>query len=173
MKGLVVTRNSPNKGSILQFGFVGWDKGPFLINAKSETVNDSRIYKKLFHENRCLIPASHFFEWKLNSDGKTKTPYLFKLKKEDVFALAGIYRPDDGFVILTTKPNNLVGEVHNRMPVILHKDQEDIWLNPNSNEGELTDCFAPFPEDEMEAYPVSNLVNSAKNQSKEIIEKLS
>lgn len=176
MKSIVVTRNSPNKGQILPFGFeVNWFiKGKpvtkLLINAKSETVSQLRTYKKMFEESRCLVPASFYFEWKKNDDG-TKTPYCFKVKNNEVFSIAGIYN-DKGFVILTTKPNKLGAKVHDRMPVILKKDDEDIWLNPESTESELTDLFAPYPEKEMEAYPVSTLVNSASNQSEEIIKPL-
>lgn len=171
MKSIVVTRNSPNTGRILQFGIEApWKPGMMLINAKSETVHELRTYKKMFKESRCLVPASFYFEWQKHDDG-TKTPYCFKVKGNDIFSFAGLYN-EKGFVILTTKPNKLGAKVHDRMPVILFKEDEDIWLNPDSTEGELTDMLAPFPENKMDAFPVSSLVNSPRNQTTDILKKV-
>lgn len=168
MEALVISRNSPNKGSYLKFGIEApWKEGMLLINAKSETVGELRTYKKMFMEDRCLIPASFFFEWKIN-DKDTKTPFLFRLKSKDPFSFAGIHN-NAGFVILTVKPNDLVSDVHNRMPVILKKELEDVWLNPESTESDLTDCMTAYPEDEMETYAVGNYVSSASNQGEEVI----
>jgi putative SOS response-associated peptidase YedK len=173
MKGLIITRNSPNKGEYLDFGFLGWEGGQFVLNARSETVSTSRLYAKMFREHRCLIPASYFFEWKVNADGKSKTPYLFKLNNEVVFAFAGIFRPEVGFVILTTKPNRLVAEVHDRMPVILTKKMEDVWLNPDSSESELTDCMVSYDDSKMVSYPVTDRVSNSSYQAEDIIERVS
>ncbi|MCL6096290.1 MAG: SOS response-associated peptidase [Patescibacteria group bacterium] len=170
MKALVITRNSPNLGKLLPFGIKApWSESQLLINAKSETVSQLRTFKTMFKEGRCLVPASFFFEWQKQED--LKQPFCIKLKNTDVFSLAGLYN-NEGFVILTTKPNKLMSPIHNRMPVILNKEDEDIWLDQESEEGSLTDLFAPFDANKMEAYPVSSLVNSAKNQSPEIIRKL-
>jgi len=169
MKALVITRNSPNTGKLLNYGIkASWDEKKLLINAKSETVSTLRTFKNLFLNNRCLVPASYFFEWKRLEDGKI--PYCIRVKVEKSISFAGLHT-DNGFVILTTKPNKLMEDIHNRMPVILHRDDEDRWLDPKSSEGTLTDLFAPFPEKEMEAYPVSSLVNSPKNQSDAILRK--
>lgn len=170
MKALVVTRNSPNSGNYLTFGIKApWDENHLLINAKSETVSQLRTFKKMFIEQRCLVPASFFYEWQKHEDG-TKTPFCIKVKNNNAISFAGLHTKD-GFVILTTKPNKLMESIHNRMPVILRKEDEEIWLNPDSTESELTDLFAPFPETEMEAYPVSKLINSARSQGKELIER--
>jgi putative SOS response-associated peptidase YedK len=170
MKALVITRNSPNTGKILPFGIKApWEESQLLINAKSETVSQLRTFKNMFKEGRCLVPASFFFEWQKQED--MKKPYCIKLKDTDVFSLAGLYN-NDGFVILTTTPNDLMKPIHNRMPVILNKEDENIWLNKDSEEGSLTDLFAPYDASRMEAYPVSSLVNSAKNQSEQIIRPL-
>ena len=81
MKALTVHRNSPNTGENLEFGIEApWKEGQLLINAKSETVNQLRTFSKMFRESRCLVPATHYFEWMKNDDG-SKTPYCFRLKK--------------------------------------------------------------------------------------------
>lgn len=168
MKGLVVHRNSPNIGEYLPFGIeASWKPGMRLINAKSETVAELRTFSKMFRESRCLVPASFFFEWQKNDDGKQ--PYCFKVKGEDIFSFAGIYRPEEGFVIITTKPNSIMKPVHDRMPCILTKQDEEIWLNPDTPENQLMELLDPFPANHMETYKVSSLVNTPRNQSSEII----
>jgi len=171
MKSLTVHRSIPNTGEVLAFGIeAAWKEGQLLINAKSETAHQLRTFSKMFRERRCLIPATHYFEWKKNDDG-SKTPYLFRLKGKKVFSFAGLYN-DKGFVILTTKPNKLGAKVHNRMPCILSKEDEDKWLDADDKETELLTLLDSFPESEMEAYAVSTLVNSAKNQSDAILRPL-
>lgn len=168
MKGLVVHRNSPNLGEYLSFGIeAGWKPGMRLINAKSETVAELRTFSKMFRETRCLIPASYFFEWQ--KTGATKQPYCFKVKGENLFSFAGIYKPGEGYVILTTQPNSLMEPIHNRMPCILAKNDEELYLNPDTNVNKLMELLEPFPVNHMEAYKVSSLVGSPRNQTPEII----
>lgn len=166
MQALTITRNSPNTGKLRSFGIEAGFRPGLLINAKSETAATLRSFSKMFREGRCLIPASFFFEWQKTADGKQ--PYCFKIKGENVFSFAGLYR-DDGFVILTTKPNSLMEPVHDRMPCILTKKDEDLWLDPEANPDKLMELLDPFPANHMEAYKVSELVNTPKNQTPEII----
>ena len=167
MKALIITRNSPNTGVMSTFGYKPpWSESMMLINAKSETVAELPTYKKMFRESRCLVPASYFFEWQ-KSEGM-KQPYCIKVKNNNAFSFAGLYN-DQGFVIITTKPNELMEPIHNRMPVILTEKEEEEWLNHDTSEDRLISMLTPFPADKMEAYPVSSLVNSAKIQSKEVI----
>jgi len=168
MKALTVHRNSPNTGEYIEFGFpTPWDENKLLINAKSETAPTLKTFSKLFHETRCLIPATHYFEWKRNDDG-SKTPYVFRLKNEKIFSFAGLYN-EKGFVILTTRPNPKAAKVHHRMPCILSKEDEDKWLDKETEELELIKLLDPFPEDQIEAYAVSSLINSAKIQDGDTI----
>lgn len=168
MQGLVVHKNSPNLGEYLPFGIeASWKPGMRLINAKSETVAELRTFAKMFRETRCLIPASFFFEWQKTEKGKQ--PLCFKVKGEDLFSFAGIYRPEEGFVILTTKPNSIMEPIHNRMPCILTEKDEDIWLDPKSSVNKLMELLDPFPSNHMEAFHVSELVNSPRNQGPEVI----
>lgn len=169
-EALIVTRNSPNKGVISKFGIKApWDEGKLLINAQSETVAEKRTFKKMFRETRCLIPATWFFEWKRLEDGKQ--PYAFSLKSEEVFSFAGIYN-DSGFVILTSRPNSLMEDIHNRMPCILKPEDEDIWLNPDTNENHLLELLSPYPPDDMKRWAVSTLVNKPANNFPEILRPL-
>ena len=167
-EALIVTRNSPNKGELRRFGIsASWDEGKLLINAQSETVAEKRTFKGMFKESRCLIPATWFFEWKRLKDG-SKSPYAFSLKNHEVFSFAGLYN-DTGFVILTTKPNHLMHDVHNRMPCILTKAQEDEWLNHDTAEIKLHDMLNPFNDDLMTKWAVSTLVNRAENNFPEVL----
>lgn len=170
MKALTVTKNSPNHAEYRTFGIKApWKDTQLLINAKSETAATLRTFKTMFREQRCIIPADFFFEWKRNPD-KTKTPYLFKRNIDKCFSFAGLYN-NDGFVILTTRPSDLMKPIHNRMPCILRREDEEMWLNHDSEIDQLFECLAPY-EIGMECYPVSSKVNSPKNQGDELIEKI-
>jgi putative SOS response-associated peptidase YedK len=171
----IIERHSPNSVHLRKWGIKpSWSK-IFLINAQAEKLTTSNLWKKAFIENRCIIPATYFFEWKRNPDGKQ--PYIIKLKNQNLFGFAGLlvkYHDDKkqekvGFIIITTKPNELMEKIHNRMPVILNKDIEDDWLNPENEEPDILLKFlSSYPASEMEAYPISSLVNSPKNNFKEI-----
>ncbi len=166
----VVERHSPNSAHLRKWGIQpAWSKMS-LINAQSEKLASSNVWKKAFIESRCIIPATYFYEWRRLSDGKQ--PYLIKLKHQDLFGFAGLlvkYHDDkkqekEGYIIITTTPNSLMEKIHNRMPVILRKDDEDEWLNPDNVEPEkLLKMLNPFLASDMEAYPISSLINSPKN----------
>jgi putative SOS response-associated peptidase YedK len=116
-------------------------KGANTLNAMIETVEEKPSYRDSINR-RCLIPVSEFYEYKwMDAKGKVKTPHMIKAKGQDLFSLAGIYSPFkdphtgeivDSYTILTTEANTLMAEIHNskkRMPVVLHKDEEELWLN--------------------------------------------
>lgn len=175
----IVERHSPNGLYLRKWGIQpSWSK-MLLINAQAEKLTTSSIWKKALIEGRCIIPASYFFEWKRLSD--SKQPYLIKLKNEKLFGMAGLivrYHNDkneekEGYVIITTTPNRLMSAIHNRMPVILRKEDEDEWLNPdNVEEEKLMKLLNPYPADEMEDYPISTLVNTPKNNFPEILKEV-
>lgn len=140
------------------------------INARAEGIESKPTYRKPFKSQRCLVPATWYFEWDKSTD--PKTPYLIKMKDDHTFAFAGLYdvwkNPEGkdvySFTIITTEPNQLQGRIHNRMPVILPKKDEKEWLNPDYTEPEqLTKFLLPYPDKEMEMYPVSPAVNIPKN----------
>lgn len=111
-----------------------YDKRP-LINARGETVDEKKTFKKLFLENRCIIPATGFFEWKTESNKKTK--FHICPKDKEVFGMAGLYKFYAGIdgepimhcAIITIAANEEMLSIHERMPVILSKEDETTWLN--------------------------------------------
>lgn len=156
-----------------RFGYLPpWAKNESFapINAMSEKVT-SNMFKDALKSRRCLVPATHFYEWARTKEGKV--PYLFKMKDESVFAFAGfysltkrVYSEDKqdikvSFAILTTTPNEVVKPVHDRMPVILERKLEDLWLEERElKQQELERLFTPYPAEQMMCYPISTRVNS-------------
>ena len=150
--------------------------GSRMINARSETAPEKPSFRRAFRERRCLIPADGFYEWQ-RANG-AKQPFYIHMEDGRPFAFAGLWeswgRGGEGEIrtctILTTAANAVVGEIHERMPVIVAPDAYDVWLDPASERDELTGLLAPYPEDEMEAYPVSRFVNSPSNNDPRCVE---
>ncbi|PYP89651.1 MAG: hypothetical protein DMF61_02995 [Blastocatellia bacterium AA13] len=150
--------------------------GARLINARSETLERTAAFRNPFKYRRCLIVASGFYEWE--KIGKEKIPMLLRLRSDETFAFAGLYdvwTPPSGApvttcTIITTEPNEAAKPIHDRMPVILARGAEDLWLSPEFNPEVLNSLLRPYPSQEMEAFEVSRLVNSVKNDSPECIE---
>lgn len=148
------------------------------INARAETLSEKPMYRKPFHSQRCLVPASGFYEFMQTVDGKV--PFYFHLKDTNLFAFAGIYDVwTDGegqalysFTIVTVEPNELVENFHDRMPVILRKEDEEAWLEgSNTNPEQLMSLLKPYPEEEMDAYRVSTRVNSPRNNEASLLQR--
>ena len=176
-----VTNEGARRIERMRWGLIPfWAKDPRIgyrmINARAETVARTPAFRASFKSKRCLIPADGFYEWKRN--GKARTPFFFRLTNGGVFAFAGLYDrwrdPDGSLVsscsIITTEPNELAAPVHDRMPVILPYEAEAAWLNLEvEGPGELLPLLKPFPAASMQAYRVSSLVNSAKNDTPECV----
>jgi putative SOS response-associated peptidase YedK len=153
--------------------------GSKMINARAETITEKASYRRAFKKRRCLVVADGFYEWQ--EVGGTKRPVYIRLKSGKPFGFAGLYEvwksPEGEEVttctIITTEANDLMRPIHERMPVIIPKRDEDKWLNPNTeDQGHLLKLLRPYPAEEMEAYPVSKRVNSPKNNTAACIEKL-
>jgi putative SOS response-associated peptidase YedK len=150
------------------------------INARVEGIEGKPVYRKPFRTQRCLVPATGFYEW--DKSVKPTQPWYFKLKHEELFAFAGLYdRWQDpktrtevlSYTIITIQANGVVGKIHHRMPVILQKEDEDAWLNPDIVEPELLlPLLKQYPDKEMEAYPVSTAVNRPTIDTAELIKPL-
>ena len=179
----IITSESPRGFSHFYWGITpGFAKNKpvasKLINARSETITEKATFKNTFKKNRCLVPADGFYEWK-KIGKKTKIPYRFVQHGENLFAFAGIweeYETEKGelehtFLILTTGPNKLTAEIHDRMPVILKKENEMTWLDPKASEEELLGFLLPYPDEEMMSYTVSPMVNHVANDSPFLIRK--
>jgi putative SOS response-associated peptidase YedK len=165
----VVERESTREGRMLQWGLIpSWSnetKG--IINARVETIDEKPSFKESFERRRCLIPADGFYEWERN--GKISQPYYFQLKNQIPFAFAGIWdrwRSEDRSImscaIITTTANELLAEIHTRMPVILRPESYDLWLNEHSRAADLKELLVPFPADQMMSHAVSYEVNDPK-----------
>jgi putative SOS response-associated peptidase YedK len=137
-----------------------WAKDPSIgnkmFNARAETIAEKPSFARAFQKRRCLIPADGFYEWQ--KSGKIKSPLLFSLKSRQPFCFAGIYEtwisPEKGPVntctIITTESNELIRPIHDRMPVIVPKDREAFWMDPdNRNQKALLSLLKPFPSEEM------------------------
>ena len=125
---------------------------------------------------RCLVLADGFYEWR--KDGKEKIPTNIFLKSREAFAFAGLWEtwksPEGETVksctIVTTKPNDFVAPIHNRMPVILSEETEALWLDPmTENPSTLEPILTPYPAELMESYEVSSYVNATRNEGRECI----
>ena len=171
----------PNDGKNLMDFYVwglipSWAKDPDIgnrmINARAETLAEKPAFRSAFKRRRCLILADGFYEWQQEAGKKTKIPMYIQLKNKKPFAFAGlweIWNASDGSeirscTIITTRPNRMMEEIHNRMPAILAPQHYQLWLSPDEKEaGSLAALLEPIPSDEMKAYPVSRLVNSPNN----------
>ena len=126
------------------FGFPGFEDGKLLINARAETAAQKKTFSQALRETRAIIPANGFFEW---SHDQTKTKYLFETTSRKAMYLCGLYREMDGqrrFVILTREANESMKEIHNRMPVILEREQVRAYLTDDRAAQELLCGPAPM-----------------------------
>jgi len=169
--------NNKRRLEFIKWGFINeWtlEKKLNLINIRKETLFEKNYFYRFLKNNRCLILADGFYEWRKN--GNEKIPYYFHLKDKSLFAFGGIMnimiQPDNVEVkscaIITTNPNKIVSEIHNRMPVIIPIENWYIWLNTN-DDNILLKLMEPFPEELIEKYRVSKLVNKSKINSPDCI----
>jgi putative SOS response-associated peptidase YedK len=161
------TKTNTNDLKLMQWGLIPfWAKdsqiGYKMINARAETVAQKPSYKRPFAHQRCLVPAIGFYEWQ--KDGKTKLPHYIHLQDNSLISFAGLYD--------TTNPTKTIKPIHNRMPVILQLNQEAIWLSSETQPTQLHSLLETPKALNLEAYPVSKLVNSPKNNSPNLIKPL-
>ena len=168
--------------ALMRWGLVPFweksDKPKFApINARSEEILGKPMFRQSVQKRRCLVPADGFFEWK-RLDEKTKIPHFISLALRDVFFIAGIYeaatesRPET-YALLTTGPNELMREIHDRMPVILTRSKARQWIWPGTvSPDDVARLSVPLPASEMRAYPVSSIVNNPRNDAPVCVEPL-
>jgi len=169
---LRATRPGARMLSSVKWGLVPfWARDPTigrqLFNARCETVHTKKAFRWALRQRRCLVPADGFYEWK-----KVKTdrlPHHFGLKNQRPFAMAGLWerwQSSDGrrlatCTLLTTDANPLVGQIHDRMPVILDRDGQRIWMDHTvQDHATLNQLYVPFPSAQMEMWPVDRHVSS-------------
>jgi putative SOS response-associated peptidase YedK len=170
--------------SFLKWGLIpSWAKdssmGARLINARSETVTEKPSFREAFKRRRCIIPADGFYEWQRT--GGRKQPYFFHMQDDRPFGFAGLWdrwKGEDGEVIesctiLTTEANEVLRIVHDRMPVILHPETYELWLDDDVRKADLRkELLRPFPASEMSSYPVGTLINNPRNQGEKLVAQL-
>ncbi len=151
-----------------------WGLGNRLANVRGETVAGRPAFRSAFRHARCLVPASGFYEWKIVA-GK-KQPWYVRPKDAGVFGLAGITELWNGVpsvAVITTRPNELIESIHDRMPVIVAPDGYGAWLDPGSRDISTPGSYIrPYPSERLEAYPVSLRVNTPQNDDPALIERI-
>ena len=149
-----------------------WSKdatmGNKLINARCETLHEKPSFRESFKNQRCLIPADGFIEW------KRKKPYYIRMKNQALFAFAGLWSTWDSgndslntYTIVTSEANNTLSSLHSRMPVILHPNNYKTWLTADSNS--LSSLFSGDLENEIEYLEISTAINSPKNNEASLL----
>jgi putative SOS response-associated peptidase YedK len=170
----IVQRDREREATFLQWGLIpsGSKDGRGFINARSETIGEKPSFSESFQRRRCLIPADGFYEWE--RIGEIAQPYFFQMKDELPFAFAGVWdewRGDENSIascaIITTKANELLASIHDRMPVILPFESYDTWL---SGESQLPkNLLTSYPVAEMTSHAVSYDVNHPKVDDEHLV----
>ena len=178
---LTVVGGEARRGGFMRWGLIPhWAKnasiGSRMINARAETVAEKPAFRDALRRRRCLVLADGFYEWQRT--GGAKRPMRITMRSGEPFAFAGLWSlwkdPDGNRIpscaIITTAANELLRPIHDRMPVILPRELEELWLDRSIDDpGALSSVLNPYPDEEMEAFEVSTLVNSAANDGPEVI----
>jgi putative SOS response-associated peptidase YedK len=186
-----ICSESPDKIRLLKWGLIpSWTRNEEdaklirfkTFNARSETINKKPSFSSSFKSHRCIIPVSGYFEWQ--HIGKEKIPWYIYPTGDEILALAGLYNSwtssstgevIDTFSIITTDANEFTAEIHNsgkRMPAILDRHAESLWLNLSLSENEALKLLTPAPESALKAHTVSPLINdkTANRNTSQVIQ---
>jgi putative SOS response-associated peptidase YedK len=178
----IIINDSRNRIVRCRWGFIpSWAEDPKMgykmINARAESAAEKPSFRNAFRKQRCLVPANGFYEWK--KEGKSRIPMYIHLISRKVFGFAGLYNewtsPEGKQIctttIITTNANALLEPIHNRMPAIIPREKESVWLEPSMQGKEtLLTLVKTYPSEDMEFKKVSQMVNSPGNDSPECIE---
>jgi putative SOS response-associated peptidase YedK len=170
----IVRTETGNEGRLMSWPLVPcYEKTTRLtystMNARVEGLRQSRTYRRLLDQRRCIIPVDGFYEFQ--GEKPPKTPWFFYLRSKEPFALAGLWdtwkKPDgsllNSFTIIVTEPNDFVRRIHDRMPVILRREDEEKWLDCTTNPFEKAEAaLQQFPSDLMDAHITSTRVNNPR-----------
>ncbi len=177
----VLLNDGTRRIRLLRWGLIPhWAEDPAignrLINARAETLTQRPSFREAFRRRRCLVLADGFYEWQRTPRGRI--PYWIGLRDREPFAFAGLWdrweSPEgeviESFTIITTVANERVAPIHDRMPVILLPEHEEIWLDDAAGPRAWQEVLRPYPADRMIAYPVSARVNSPRADDPTLIE---
>lgn len=183
----VITLEDPGKVQMMRWGLVPtWTRSAeeaeklrqATLNARSESLHEKASFRHTLQRQRCLIPVGGFFEWQ--HVGRDRIPWYISRADTSPFALAGIFDswkdPDNGntwkgFSVITTAANPLMQNIHNskkRMPLILHRKNEKVWLNAERPAEELSELMLPFPESELKAITISKKIGVKSADPKDL-----
>ena len=179
---LTVVGGDGRRAGYMRWGLIPrWAKdmktGSRMINARAETVAEKPAFRDALRRRRCLILADGFYEWQRN--GEERRPMRVVMRSGEPFAFAGIWsvwKDTDGnriptCAIITTTANDALRPIHDRMPVVLPREEEGFWLDPAVEDPEaITSVLRPAANDAMKAFEVSTLVNKVANNGPEVAE---
>ncbi len=179
----VISDGNTRRIELMKWGFIPrWASDPKAafkyktFNARSEDIFNKPTWKTAIRHSRCLVPSNGFYEWKDAGDGKQ--PYLIRPSDQELFAFAGLYgtwKDPNGndwemYSIITTTPNAEMTDIHTRMPVILHPDDEARWLDPSNDAPEdIADMLAPYDDGTLEIFEVSRNVNTTRTDEETLV----
>ena len=180
---VTTSKEGEPRGELLRWGLVPhWSKGPGsgpkMINARAETVAEKPAYRDALTTRRCLIPADGFYEWQAR-EGRPKLPWHVTRSGGEPFAFAGLWAIWHGedeetlrtATIITTQANSELGDIHDRMPVILDgPDEEQAWLDHETPREVVLDLLRPLPDDKTVKRPVSRAVSDVRNDTAQCLE---
>lgn len=152
--------------------------GYSMINARGESLSNKKSFQKSFKSQRCIVPASGFYEWKTTATGKF--PHFIQRKQSELMHFGGLWEswndPNSGevvysYTIITTEANKPIGEIHDRMPVMLEENEFDIWLDTDFQGIKmLNDLIRPWPDDDIDYYRIHDEVGNVQNNRPELLE---
>ena len=151
-----------------------------LINARGEEIAEKRTYAKAFRRRRCVVPLSGFYEWQ--RQGTRKRPFAIHLRDHPIMSVAAVWErwqpadtpePLHSFSIVTTRANDFMADIHDRMPVILDEQDVEFWLDPEVQEPErVLPLVRPCPPEWLTAYEVSTAVNAPRHNAPDLLRPL-
>lgn len=168
---------APFRWGLIPFWADSMNTGYSMINARAESLTQKKSFSKPFRSQRCVVPASGFYEWKKTGNGKI--PHYITLKNSPVMSFAGLYEEWESpgkeivksFTIITTDANKPMKELHDRMPAMLLDEEIELWLDPRNNDTDaLQDLLRPWPDDDIDFWRVGQEVNNARSSGKHLIE---
>ena len=159
--------NGTRQLRVMAWGLVVGQAATPMINARAETLTDRAVFRDAYERRRCLIPADGFYEWE--TVGGAKQPYVFSPLDSRPLGFAGIYRRGT-CAIVTTAARPPVDRLHDRMPVVVARDDWDAWLDPTADARELRSLLVPPPETALRARSVSARVNDVRNNDASLLD---
>ncbi|NND31129.1 MAG: SOS response-associated peptidase [Saprospiraceae bacterium] len=175
-----ITNKDPTHFSPLRWGLIPfWAKdikiGYKMINARIESVMEKSAFKYAIEKRRCLVPMDGYYEW--SKKGNKKTPFRIVTTDQDIFCLAGLWenwKSPDGqlirsYTVLTQEPSETIAHIHDRMPAILTRDQENLWLDDTIPPEDALGIISPYPNEHIKAYEVSSRVGKVSENDAQLI----